>query len=149
MTQQASNGSVLRFVDAGCGVEATPLRERNTRDALEVTDARWVFATRVAESLEGHSAAILSPEKRERLLKLAEILGLRAFNANLIIAIVQDSVRCGLEPLSRSTADRLTMVAGVQRASTMTPGWSKAMVVAWGMAFGIMGATLLINWVSG
>ena len=149
MTQQASNGSVLRFVDAGCGVDATPLRERNMRDALEVTDARWVLATRVAESLEGHSAAILPPEKRERLLKVAEILGLRAFDANLIIAIVQDSVRCGLDPLSRSTADRLTMVAQVQRASTMTPGWSRAMIVAWGVMFGIMGATVLINWVGG
>lgn len=149
MTQQGSNGSVLRLVDAECGVGATPLRERNTGKPLEVTDARWVFAARVAESLEGHSAAILSPDKRERLLKLAEILGLRAFDANLIIAIVQDSVRCGLEPLSRSTTDRLTMVAGVQRASTMTPGWSRVMVLAWGAAIGIMGATVLINWVGG
>lgn len=116
--------------------------------ALSPVDARWVFAARVAESLEGYSAAVLPPEKRERLMRLAEVIGLRPFDANLIIAIVQDSVRCGLEPLSVSTAERLMMVAAPGRSVRKAGGWSRVMIVAWAAMFGMMGATALINWVS-
>lgn len=117
--------------------------------APAATDARWVFAARVAQSLEGHSAAVLTPEKRDRLMKVAEVIGLRPFDANLIIAIVQDSVRCGLEPLSKSTADRLMMVAGPGRSRAPSAPWSRVMVVAWAAMLGVMGATALIRWVGG
>lgn len=115
----------------------------------EVGDARWVFAARVAESLEGYSAAVLSPEKRDALLRLSQVLGLRPFDANLIIAIVQDSVRCGLDPLSQSTADRLAMVATPNRARPQANPWSRVMMVAWAAMLGIMGAMALIRWVGG
>ena len=55
-------------------------------------DPRWVLAVRVAEQLEG---ALLSPEKRHRLIRTAVVIGLTAFDANLIIAIVQDQARRG------------------------------------------------------
>lgn len=60
---------------------------------LAPTDPRWVFAVRVAYSLEGGRAAILRPAERRHLSRLARYLALRPFDANLIIAIVQDAAR--------------------------------------------------------
>ncbi|HEB61273.1 MAG TPA: hypothetical protein ENJ06_05550 [Phycisphaeraceae bacterium] len=59
---------------------------------LNPNDARWVLALRTAQSLQG---AQLLPEKRESLLRLATHLGMRPFDANLVIAIVQDRARRG------------------------------------------------------
>jgi hypothetical protein len=56
------------------------------------SDARWVLAVRTAEQLEG---PILPPDRREQLVKLGKVLGLTAFDANLVIAIVQDQARRG------------------------------------------------------
>ena len=58
-------------------------------------DPRWVLAVRVAEALEG---PILRPEPREKLLRLGRALGLTAFDANLVIAVVQDQARRGHAP---------------------------------------------------
>ena len=57
------------------------------------TDPRWVLAVRTAESLQGD---ILPPEKRERLIALAKMMGLTPFDGCLIIAMVQDQARRGL-----------------------------------------------------
>ncbi|MEM1329956.1 MAG: hypothetical protein AAGG07_05290 [Planctomycetota bacterium] len=70
-----------------------------------------MFAARVASSLEGGRAAVLPPERRARLVTQARSLGLREFDANLIVAIVQDSARTGAAPLGPETADRLPLVA--------------------------------------
>lgn len=59
------------------------------------TDPRWVLALRTAESLQG---TILGPEKRDRLVKIGKMMGLTAFDANLVIAIVQDQARRGYAP---------------------------------------------------
>ncbi|MEM6458057.1 MAG: hypothetical protein AAF710_01555 [Planctomycetota bacterium] len=58
-------------------------------------DPRWVLAVRTAEQLEG---SVLTPEKRERLLRLGRGFGLGVFDANLVIAIVQDQARRGHAP---------------------------------------------------
>ena len=81
-------------------------------DAAQIapTDPRWVVAVRVAEQLQGGQAAILAPEDRRRLVALAERLGLRAFDAALIIAIVQDAARSGLDPLSITIESSLGLV---------------------------------------
>ncbi len=67
----------------------------------EASDPRWVLAVRTAESLEG---TVLRPEKRERLVHLGKILGLSPFDANLVIAIVQDQARRGFAPSYCPTA---------------------------------------------
>jgi hypothetical protein len=59
------------------------------------TDPRWVLALRTAEQLEG---TILTVEKREGLLRVGTALGLTLFDANLVIAIVQDQARRGYSP---------------------------------------------------
>lgn len=66
---------------------------RRATPALLGDDARWVFAVRVRREVQGGHAAIVTPESRKRLLKLANRLGLRDFDANLVIAIVQDDAR--------------------------------------------------------
>ncbi|MBX3390082.1 MAG: hypothetical protein KF691_11600 [Phycisphaeraceae bacterium] len=66
---------------------------RRATPALLSDDARWVFAVRVKRELQGGRAAIIAPESRNRLLGLANRLGLRNFDANLVIAIVQDDAR--------------------------------------------------------
>ncbi|MAE61304.1 MAG: hypothetical protein CMJ49_08110 [Planctomycetaceae bacterium] len=60
---------------------------------LTANDPRWVLAVRVQEALEG---SLLRPEHRERLLKLGRTMRLGPFDANLVIAIVQDRARRGL-----------------------------------------------------
>jgi len=57
---------------------------------LDPADPRWVFAVRTSTQLQGD---VLTPERRRRLMRLATTLGLRPFDANVIIAIVQDQVR--------------------------------------------------------
>ena len=54
---------------------------------------------------------LLRPENRRRVLETAKLLGLRAFDANLIIAIVQDAARTGDDPLGGEVQSRLQMVA--------------------------------------
>lgn len=78
--------------------------------SLPALDARWVLASRASRLIEGGRAAVLSPERRERLRRLASDLGLRPFDAGLIIAIVQDAARAGEDPLGRDAESRLRLV---------------------------------------
>lgn len=50
------------------------------------------FAGRIAEAMQG---AVLAPEDREELVRQAATLGLRPFDAHLVIAVVQDRRRRG------------------------------------------------------
>lgn len=84
------------------------------------TDARWVFAVRAGRALAPDSGGILPPPRRERLNKEAAALGLRPFDAALIIAIVQDAARTGRDPLGPDTADRLGLVRPPQQRSAAT-----------------------------
>ncbi|MBL0928212.1 MAG: hypothetical protein IBJ11_11275 [Phycisphaerales bacterium] len=63
--------------------------------ALEPSEARRMIASAAAAALQGGRAAILTPERRERLRFVARALGVRAFDANVIIALVQDRARRG------------------------------------------------------
>lgn len=45
--------------------------------------------------MEGGKAALLRPERRRELFHRAEDMGLRPFDANLVIAIVQEAARRG------------------------------------------------------
>lgn len=101
--------------------------EAENRSAAELTtdDARVIFATEVAHQLQGGLVALLTPERRHRLMHRAGGLGLRPFDANLIIAIVQDRARGG-EFESDASADlRLGMIrpAGDAPRPGRTPVW--------------------------
>jgi len=58
--------------------------------AIDPRDPRWRLAMQTQAQLEG---SVLAPERRDRLMQNARQLGLRPFEANLIIAIVQDKAR--------------------------------------------------------
>lgn len=62
---------------------------------LLAADARFRFASHVARHLEGGKAAILRPERRDLLVAGAVREGILPFDANLVIALVQDATRRG------------------------------------------------------
>jgi hypothetical protein len=114
--------------------------ENRAAAGISTFDARWVMAARVSDSLEGGRAAILPPEARSRLVSSAGRMGLRPFDANMVIAIVQDAARRGESPLDADGADRLTLVGKPERpvrggfpalllfAGALAIGWAIAIV---------------------
>jgi len=58
--------------------------------AIDARDPRWILAMQTQARLQG---AVLTPERRDQLLRSGKRMGLRAFEANLVIAIVQDRAR--------------------------------------------------------
>lgn len=80
-------------------------RETARERDFDPNDARWRLATETQRALQG---AVLAYEDRRELLALANRLGIRAFDANLILAVVQDRARRG-EPLE-SAAPTVAMV---------------------------------------
>jgi hypothetical protein len=58
--------------------------------ARDPADPRWQLAMRTQSLLQG---SVLSAERREAVMKTARTLGVRPFEAGLIMAIVQDSSR--------------------------------------------------------
>ncbi len=67
----------------------------NASAARHSDGARLAFAKLVEESIEGGRAAIIRPETRRELAAAAEAQGLRPFEAQLTIAMVQDAARHG------------------------------------------------------
>ncbi len=80
-------------------------QENRLAASIPALDARWAFAVRVADTLEGGRLAMLRPERRRRLVTQARRAGLRDFDTNLVIAIVQDAARCG-EPMDADGVTR-------------------------------------------
>lgn len=107
---------------------------------LDPTDPRWVLAARTQSLLQGTA---LTPDRRDRVMRTARQLGVRPFDANVIIAIVQDHARRG-ETID-GAASTLAMVREPDRPM-IAPAWLR-----WIAAFVVSaGATLLlIRWVLG
>lgn len=118
---------------------------------LTADDPRWVFAARVASQLEGGHAAVLRPERRERLTKTAKLLGLRAFDAALVIALVQDATRRGetrpgYPALTPSIAARLECVPK-PLPEPAPPAWLGRLAAACLFATGLVAMAIL--WING
>lgn len=132
MSGATANPTVLRLVNAERPIVSPPRHapassERQVRAAnldaarLDALDARWVLAVRTTMSLQGGRAAILRPDDRRSLVTQATRMGLRPFDAALVIAIAQDAARSG-EALSGSPQDRLAMVRPPASTDSITPG---------------------------
>lgn len=161
MDTRVNNYVGLRLVDADVGADvelsspgvleerrASIARENQSASSLSPADARWVLAVRTAAQIEGGRGAVLSLEKRNRLTRLATRLGLRPFDANLVIAIVQDGARSGQGPLGAAVAHRLELVRPpeVRQGPFGGPsGW--LVLVTLGMAAGFL--LLLVKWIQG
>ncbi|MCC6677438.1 MAG: hypothetical protein IT436_09865 [Phycisphaerales bacterium] len=128
-------------------VRRTRAVEAENRSAADLSsdDARVIFAAEVAQQLQGGLVALLTPERRQRLMHRAGGLGLRPFDANLIIAIVQDRARGGEFELDASADVRLGMIrpAGGAPPPRRAPVWM--MVLS---AVALAGAifTVLVLW---
>lgn len=103
---------------------------------------------RIALSIEGGRNGLVRPEVRRRLVHTADTLGIRAFDANLLIAVAQDRCRRGEDPvgidvlatasvLEHPSATRARLRA--QRAAMIRTALASAAVA------GLI-VTLLIEW---
>ena len=103
------------------------LARETARDrTFDPTDARWQLATETQRALQG---AVLAFEDRRRLLAMANRLGIRAFDANLILALVQDRARRG-EPIE-AAAETIEMIpVRVPKTRDWTPVWALALLLA-------------------
>lgn len=136
---------ILKLVGGPPGAQVRPhdiAQENRSAALIGPSDARWIFATSVAAGLEGGRLALLRPQSRQRLLVRAEELGLRPFDANLVIAIVQDAAQGG-RALSRDTQERLVMVPLVRGAASVAP-----QVLA-SLALAAVTLYALVHWISG
>jgi len=117
--------------------------ENITASTLAPTDVRSIFATTVASSLEGGRAAILTPVRRRELVAAAVDMGLRPFDANLAIAVVQDAARSG-ERLSSPS-----VIGGLRLLRAPEPP-SRAAGRLLGLAIAIAAAVvaILVAWFS-
>ena len=84
----------------------------------------------------------LTPERRQRVLDNAKVIGLRPFDANLIIAVVQDHARRGETPAEAQST--LSMIASpVRNADRLRlKRWIAAVISA------IVANILLIWWLT-
>lgn len=114
--------------------------EMRSAAALPEADARAIFAQGVERNLEGGRAAILRPENRRRLLTHAAELGLRTFDASLIIAIAQDAARRSRAPRSDP---RLRLVHPPERAPSSRGPWV-AMIAALTLGGAILAALIAV-----
>ncbi len=113
---------------------------------LSPTDPRWVLAVRAYSQLQGSA---LTPERRERVLETARLLGVRPFDANVIIAIAQDHARRG-ETLAEA-APTLSIVARPPedggRTHQTSRTWTALRWIA-AVAAAITATVLLIRWLN-
>jgi hypothetical protein len=77
---------------------------------MSADDARWILAVKVGQLMEGGTSAFLSGERRRSVMASARSLGLREFDASLIIAIVQDNARAGRAAMDERVRSRLALV---------------------------------------
>ena len=111
--------------------------QRNT--SLDPTDPRWVLAARAYSQLQGTA---LTFDRRAQLMRTARHLGVRPFDANLIIAIVQDRARRG-EDLGEAAGT----LAMIERPAK--PRHSESLRWAAAIATALVANALLIWWVVG
>ena len=119
--RRVSSAAVPRLRLVGADEQVKPQLTAPLQTRLAGTmDPRWVLAVRVAEHLQG---SILPPMARDRLVRLGKTLGLSPFDANLIIAIVQDQARRGYAPAYCPTASepQLRMVPPARPRRWLTP----------------------------
>ena len=96
--------------------------------SIELNDPRWTLATIAYAKLQDGP---LTPESRDALIKKATRLGLRPFDASLIIAIAQDQARHGRT--LEHAEPTLRLIRPPHRTETPWPAfrrWSMAVVCA-------------------
>ena len=108
---------------------------------LDPTDPRWVLAVRAYTQLQGSA---LTFDRRERLMRTARTMGVRPFDAGMIIAIVQDRARRG-----GSLSDAAGTVAMLEPPARRRD--TEVVVLSWiaAVASALVATTLAIWWLIG
>lgn len=144
----------LRLVglDASDVAPAAPTRPRIAEVAkenlaasvLSPFDARLIFAQQVEANLEGGRAAILRPQRRRELVTQARRLGLRPFDANLVIAIVQDAAVHTRGPTAVHDEPNVrASLAMVRKAQPGTHDWTwRSMALSLAIATALLAALI-------
>jgi hypothetical protein len=142
----ASSGGAIaaRVPTARERAEQKIIQENASAVSLSALDPRWVLAVQVMRGLQGGRAAILTPEERKRLMLVGNRMGLRSFDTNLVIAIVQDGARAGEDPLGTAAVGRLRLVGRETELADAKPGPSWALVAAMVLAAGVFGAAAML-----
>lgn len=78
-------------------------------EMVDARDPRWVLAMQTQARLQG---TMLTPERRDELMESGKKLGLRPFESNLVIAVVQDQAR---QEIPFRLADPTIGIIGVKR----------------------------------
>jgi len=124
--------------------------ERAARMAYEGgEDVRRILAMRTAEVLEGGRAAILAPQRRRELVRQGERFGMRPFEANLVIAVVQDAARLGETVEDEAVARSLQVIPEPPSESPWEDRWTWARL--WLASAALAGLVLmfLVDWIMG
>jgi hypothetical protein len=108
--------------------------------SLTPADPRWVLAARAYAQLQG---ATMTYDRRQRVMRTARRLGLRPFDANLIIAIVQDQARRG-----KGLPDAAGNIAMIQKPATRSARWTWVRWAA-AAACALAANAFLIWWITG
>ncbi len=152
--QRPIEPSPARTTRASRTTQSTP--PRPDAYVIEPSDARWLLAARVALALDGGRAGLLTPEQRDAVLRFAGRLGVRPFDAHVIIALVQDRARRGEPALGGELAEQLLLVSpvggpaasgGATGAEATAAGSGGVLPMAAGM--GAVLALLMILWTAG
>lgn len=120
--------------------------ENRAAPQILATDPRWVLAVRAASQIQGGRAAVLTPDRRCGLLALASRMGLRPFDASLVIAVVQDAARAGDPLLGPETEHRLAIIP-VPSAASSPAGPSVVTLLAASVLAGVGVFAGLLAWV--
>ncbi|MBA4119209.1 MAG: hypothetical protein C0513_00670 [Isosphaera sp.] len=112
---------------------------------LSADDARWILAARAGEQLQGGSVAALPAESRRGLMHAAHALGMRPFEAGLVIAVVQDAARRG-ETLESARPLLGFVPARGRRAGR--EGSPSLRVLVWALALGAALLAAMAAWVT-
>lgn len=182
MLRPLANATTLRLVHADRGPDATPSpgrhadaapgrspgdhpipratprairAENRAASGLTPDDARLITARLAADAIEGGRAAIIRPEVRRRLVAAATGMGLRPFDANLVIAIVQDDARSSPDTarrragvvyrMSGAASGRLTMIRPAPHERALAP--VPALIAS--VLLGLAAALLVVRWITG
>lgn len=127
------------------GGAVTPNRREHSQDVTRSNQdsarasARDGFARLVENQLQGGVAAILTPERRRLLVAGATQKGLTPFEANLVIAMVQNDVR---RPISNPRSLQGTVQSSEFPWTTL---WQVLAAAALGLAFFVAGRMLLLG----
>ena len=102
-------------------------------------DARSVVVSETLKRLQG---SLLVPEDRRAVLELAQRLGMRTFDANLLVAMIQDRARRNDPTQATGTHTTHSRSTGMHG---LTNGWQWICALATGALFAALAAAWLLG----